>query len=135
MMTACCAIQQSHLGEHVHPALVGQREVEQHHVKGALPNLASPSRPLPALDDRVALQLQQRFQRLPDFRFVVNDEHLPAFRERSPVCFGAGWRNFRQLQTWTAFLVMSRGKSRVKVVPSPGRLSTRILPACSWMMP
>ena len=73
-MTACCGMQQPDLREHVHPVLVGQRQVEQNHVKSALPNLRQtfPSRSRD--DDGVALELKQSLQRLPDFRFIVNDE-------------------------------------------------------------
>ena len=131
-------MQQPNLGEHVHPVLVGQRQVEQDHVESALSNLRQTFASAARDDDGIAFELKQRLQRFADLRFVVNDEDSArALRRAFPACSGAGSALLQTLllQTWTAFLVDINGKSRVKVVPSPGRLSTRILPACSWMMP
>ena len=78
----------------------------------------------------VAVIFQQNLQRFADRRFVVDNQH-PARAGLSSS--GADVRFTPPGQTWIAFLDI--GNSMKKLVPSPGLLSTRILPACSWMMP
>ena len=80
---------------------------------------------------RKAFHLQQSLQRLANLGLIIDDEHRACQAGRSAHLPRRCCRrdNYCRIQTWTAFLL--RGKSRVKVVPAPGLLSTRILPACS----
>ena len=83
-MTGCCGCSNANLREHFHPILVGQGQVEQNHIECALPDLHQAISTACRDDDGVAFELQKSFQRLPDFRFVVNDENSArAFRERA----------------------------------------------------
>ena len=83
-------VQHSNLRQHVHPVLIGERQVEQDHVKGTFSNLRHPFTSVPCHRDCVALELQERFERFPNFRFVVDDEdsarafRLRAFRRTPP---------------------------------------------------
>ena len=67
-------MQQTNLREYVHPVFVGQRQIEQNHVKIALPDLRQTFASAACNDDGIALELKQSLQRFANFSFVVNDE-------------------------------------------------------------
>ena len=129
----------ANLGEHVHAIAVGQSQVEQHEIEGALADLGQAVSSAGGDCDGVAFELQQGLERFADCGLVVNDEDTD--RAARGGRSGALRRGMGATSDdWLAsdmdgLPAGSAGKSRVKVVPSPGRLSTRILPACSWMMP
>jgi hypothetical protein len=67
-------VQHSNLSEHIHPVLVGQRQVQDDYVKGALSDLRHAVVSASGNLDGVALELQKSFERLADLRFVVDDQ-------------------------------------------------------------
>ena len=67
-------VEQANLRQHVHPALVGEREVEQNQVEGAYSKLRQTFPCVFRNHDGIAFELEKSLQRLPDFGFVVDDE-------------------------------------------------------------
>ena len=116
-----------------------------------------------AMSDVEAFEGEQGFERFADGGFVVDDEDAGSGGGVADRC--DGWQDVSAgasgrtatasaatsgmyggpcgssagtawgARGWWGGLRRLRGKSRRKVVPAPGVLSTWILPACSCMMP
>ena len=64
---------QANLGQQIHPALIGQSEVKQHHVKAALADLRHAFARRTRDGNVITFERQQGFQRLADRKLVVDD--------------------------------------------------------------
>jgi hypothetical protein len=120
------------VAQDLQPVAVGQREIEQHQVHGLVGHLGQAFFAGGGGLHRKAFQLEQRLQRLADGGFIIDDQNC-ALRGRVLVHGAPAGNDGGLAQALTAFLIS--GNSRWNVVPLPIRLSTRILPACSWMIP
>ena len=74
MITGSCGIALVNLGQHVHAVLVGQSKVQQNEVERTFSRRAPVPRCRSRRSRRCSLRVQQGFQRLADFRFVINDQ-------------------------------------------------------------
>ena len=74
----------AHLAQQIEPAAIAEHEVEDHRVGTHRLELAQPLRARAGQRDVVALTRQRAAQRLPDQRFVVDDQDLGIHRVTSP---------------------------------------------------
>ena len=74
----------AHLAQQIEPAAIAEHEVEDHRVGTHGLEFAQPLRARAGQRDLVALTRQRAAQRLPDQRFVVDNEDLRVHRVTSP---------------------------------------------------